>query len=267
MDRLDLEAYFARIGWEGSRAPNFAVLAGVLAAHTASIPFENFDVLLGRKIRLDLESLQQKLVTARRGGYCFEQASLLAAVLTEMGFSVKRHASRVVVMRPAREVVRGHMFLTVEVEGGRFVVDPGFGGMGAQVPVPLDGTAVPAGKPTHRLAREDDVFVLHVTRQGVEGPGWVSTMEEENPIDFEMANYFTESHEASQFTKIVMASAVTASGRVNVMNRDVTRISADGVVKEVLADRRALRALVAAEFGFDLAALETMRVPAVAEWA
>jgi arylamine N-acetyltransferase len=107
---------------------------------------------------------------------------------------------------------------------------------------------------------------MQVTRQGVPAPGWVSTMEVENAVDFEMANYWTESHAASQFTKIVMASAVTAKGRVNVMNREVTRMEADGATKEVLADRGALRALVAASFGFDLPELETVRVPAVEGW-
>ena len=263
---VDLDGYFARIGWAGARVPDFATLAGVLWAHTQKIPFENFDVLLGRKIRLDLEGLQAKLVAGRRGGYCFEHATLLGAVLEELGFAVQRHASRVVLMLPVTEVVRGHMFLSVAVEGAVFVVDPGFGAVGARVPVPVDGNAVPAGRPTHRIVREGEVYVMHVTRQGEPAPGWVSTMEVENTVDFEMANYWTVSHAASQFTKIVMASAVTAKGRVNVMNREVTRMEADGTAKEVLADRRALRALVAAEFGFDLPELETLRVPAVEGW-
>ena len=45
------------------------------------IPFENLDVLLGRPIRIDLASIQAKLVAASRGGYCFEHARLFAAVL------------------------------------------------------------------------------------------------------------------------------------------------------------------------------------------
>jgi N-hydroxyarylamine O-acetyltransferase len=51
-----------------------ATLAGLLGAHMAHIPFENFDVLLGREVRLDPEGLQAKLVKARRGGYCFEHS-------------------------------------------------------------------------------------------------------------------------------------------------------------------------------------------------
>jgi N-hydroxyarylamine O-acetyltransferase len=66
--RLDLEAYFERINYTGPRTPSYDTLAGILRAHTASIPFESFDVLLGRPIRLDPEGLQAKIVTAHRGG-------------------------------------------------------------------------------------------------------------------------------------------------------------------------------------------------------
>ena len=57
---VGLDAYFQRIGWSGGRDPTLATLAGLIAAHTAHIPFENLDVLLGRTVRLDLESLQER---------------------------------------------------------------------------------------------------------------------------------------------------------------------------------------------------------------
>src|SRR5947207_7172356 len=76
---FDLDAYFARIRWDGAPCPTLDTLAGLLQAHMAHIPFENLDVLLCRPVRLDLESLQRKLVHSRRGGYCFEHATLFAA--------------------------------------------------------------------------------------------------------------------------------------------------------------------------------------------
>ncbi|MGH7057165.1 MAG: arylamine N-acetyltransferase, partial [Acetobacteraceae bacterium] len=82
---FDLAAYFARIGYDGAREPTFATLAALHALHPAAIPFENLDSLLGRPVPLDLASLQAKLVGERRGGYCFEQNTLLAAVLGALG--------------------------------------------------------------------------------------------------------------------------------------------------------------------------------------
>ena len=66
---FDLAAYLARTGYAGDLAPTRATLEGLHLAHATRVPFENLDVLLGRPIRLDLDSLQAKLVRDRRGGY------------------------------------------------------------------------------------------------------------------------------------------------------------------------------------------------------
>ena len=107
---LDVDAYLGRIGHIGTRAPTYDTLSGILGAHLGAIPFESFDVLLGRPIRLDPEGLQAKLVTARRGGYCFEHASLMHAALEAIGFAPVRHASRVLLFEPRHASVRQHMF-------------------------------------------------------------------------------------------------------------------------------------------------------------
>jgi len=82
---FDLNAYCARIGYAGPLTPTLETLHAVVARHAATIPFENLDVLLGRPIRLDAESLQKKLVRERRGGYCFEQNGLLLLALGAFG--------------------------------------------------------------------------------------------------------------------------------------------------------------------------------------
>ena len=149
VNSLDLDAYFDRIQWSGSTRPNHETLAGVLHAHMSSIPFENLDVLLGRPIRLDLDGLQQKLVCARRGGYCFEHGTLFGAVLEEMGFKPVRHTGRVIMITPRTGAPRTHMFLTVPVAEGTFVVDPGFGALAPRIPVPLqDGVEARIGPET-----------------------------------------------------------------------------------------------------------------------
>ena len=68
-----------------------------------AVPFENLDVLLGRRISLKPDAIFRKLVTDRRGGYCFEQNSLLRDVLTTLGFKILRVRSNLV---EAREILR-----------------------------------------------------------------------------------------------------------------------------------------------------------------
>jgi N-hydroxyarylamine O-acetyltransferase len=85
---LDPDAYLSRIGYRGPLAADTATLRALHLAHATHIPFENLDIQMGLPIRLDLDSLQDKLVRRRRGGYCFEQNSLLQAVLRSAGFEV-----------------------------------------------------------------------------------------------------------------------------------------------------------------------------------
>ena len=85
---IDLEAYFSRIEYTGTRVPTLATLTEIHRHHARAIPFENLDVLLGRGIRIDPTSVEKKLIHDRRGGYCFEQNGLLRDVLTTLGFRV-----------------------------------------------------------------------------------------------------------------------------------------------------------------------------------
>ena len=62
-DHFDIDAYLARIDYHGPRGASAETLDALHLAHATSIPFENFDILLGRGIHLDLDSLQRKLIT------------------------------------------------------------------------------------------------------------------------------------------------------------------------------------------------------------
>ena len=106
----------------------------------------------------------------------------------------------------------------------------------------------------------------HVSRDGEQIQGWVSTMEEEYPIDVEMMNHYIASHPDSFFTHNILASAVIPHGRVNMMNQGVHTIRNGAAEASHLADRTALRSLVAEHFGFDLSEFETIRVDEVPGW-
>ena len=121
---VDLAAYLERIGYAAELRPDHATLAGLHLAHATHIPFENLDVLLGRPIRLDLPSLQAKLVAGGRGGYCFEQNLLFAAVLRQLGFAVTPLAARVR-YRTTQLLPRTHMLLLVRADGADWIADVG----------------------------------------------------------------------------------------------------------------------------------------------
>lgn len=254
MRPVDLDAYLDRIGHRGSREPTLPTLAAIAACHVRAIPFENLDVLLGAPPRLDLASLEAKLVGARRGGYCYEHSTLCAAALEQLGFTVHRHSARVVMVTPRAQAPRTHMFLSVMGH----VIDVGFGGLAPHGPVALDGT--PAGR--HRIVREGGDIALHHDDQRL----WVSSLEADLPIDFDMANHFTATWPASPFVQRMMLRAFTQDGQVRAMNRDVTITRGEHSETFQLADRAALRELLRTYFGFDLD-VGALRIPSVPEWA
>jgi N-hydroxyarylamine O-acetyltransferase len=137
------------------------------------------------------------------------------------------------------------------------VIDVGFGGLAPHVPVPLDGT--PAGR--HRIVREGREVALFHDDQRL----WVSTLEPESAVDFEMGNHFTATWPASPFVQRMMLRAFTRDGEVRVMNRDVTIVRGETTETFQLADRAALRELLAIHFGFELD-VSALTIPTVPEW-
>jgi N-hydroxyarylamine O-acetyltransferase len=264
---LDLDAYLERIQWGRDTQPTFETLAGLLNAHMSHIPFENLDVLLGRPVRLDLDGIQNKLVRARRGGYCFEHGTLFAAILDQLGFQPVRHTARVVLLAPRTAAPRTHMFLKVPLPEGAFIVDPGFGGLAPRVPVPLmDGAVARVGDESHWMIRDGEYWVLRTKAGDKAVDAWVSTLDRDNQVDFEVGNHFTATFPASPFVNRLMMRALTPEGRVTVMNRDVTIWRGNQSYATELADRGALRALLVQHFGFDLPEVEHLRVPSIPEW-
>jgi N-hydroxyarylamine O-acetyltransferase len=198
---FDLAAYRARIGYMGPLAPTRADLVGLHQMHATSIPFENLDILLGRPIRLDLASLQAKIVANRRGGYCFEHNTLFAAALESVGFVVTRLAARVR-MGATRVAPRTHMLLKVSAEGADYVCDVGFGGESLLGPLPLTpGIETAQYDRVFRLLEDAGLWVLQIRC----GESWEDlyafTMEPQLAVDFEVANHYTATHPGSIFVQ------------------------------------------------------------------
>jgi len=231
---LDLAAYLRRIGLETPPSVDLEGLRALHLAHATSIPFENLDIQLGLPIRLDLDSLQAKLVGRRRGGYCFEHNSLFLAVLKTLGFQVIPCEARV--RLGATEVLaRTHMLLLVTLAGAPWLCDVGFGGEGLLHPVPLDGRAHPQFLNTYRVAEEGRLKVLQSHRQGGWDDLYAFEPEYRHPIDFEMANHFTSTHPESRFIKTLTAQLPGPEVRRVLRNRAYAELRGEQVEGRELA--------------------------------
>jgi N-hydroxyarylamine O-acetyltransferase len=236
---VDLDAYFARIGYDGPREPTLAVLRAVTQKHPDAIPFENIDVLLGRGISLDPADIDAKLITAGRGGYCFEQNSLLKRVLTALGFEVQGLMARVWWMKPpdAPTRARSHMVLSVLIDGEAWLADNGFGGCVLTAPLrlmsdevqstPNGAFRIEAVAPEmggERLVLADLSGTWAPLYQVALGP-WLD-------VDYEPANYFTYTHPSSHFTWSMTVGRTTPTARYALKNNRLTHRDQAGALVE-----------------------------------
>ena len=93
---IDIDAYFQRIGYQGERSPTLETLRFLHRAHMQSVPFENLNIGHGWPIVTTEEALFRKIVSGRRGGFCYELNGLFAALLRALGFDVTLLSARVV---------------------------------------------------------------------------------------------------------------------------------------------------------------------------
>ena len=134
---VDLDAYFQRIGYQGTAASTVETLRRLHHLHPQAIPFENLSPALGLPVPLDLPSVERKFIREGRGGYCYEQNALFAAVLCQLGFQVRGLSARVLWNSPEDAITaRSHMLLEVTAEGEAYLADVGFGRPHADGPAP-----------------------------------------------------------------------------------------------------------------------------------
>lgn len=255
---FDLDAYFARIGYDGPREPTLAALRGIVLGHASAIPFENLDVLLGRGVSLDLPALADKLVARRRGGYCFEHNTLLLAVLREIGFRAEGLAARVAWNQPPGFVgPRTHMLIEVDLPEGPHVADVGFGGLTPTAPLALAAeVAQTTPHERFRLLETEGGFVLEAQR-GAWQPLYRFTLEAQAPVDYEVANWFTSAHPRSLFRNHLMLARATKDGHCTLFDDKFAIRRGDGTgERRPIRDAAELSSVLAEHFGIALSAEE-----------
>jgi N-hydroxyarylamine O-acetyltransferase len=246
---LDLEAYLSRIGQHGEHAPTLATLRALHFAHVMHIPFENLDILLGRPIRIDLGSLQAKLVAGGRGGYCFEQNTLFAAVLRALGFPVTMLAARVR-FGATRVLPRTHMVLSVQADGADWLADVGFGAAGLLFPVRFaEGAEATQFAWTYRLARTEGAWVLQSLRERAWSDLYAFSLEPQLDVDFEVANHYVSTWPQSRFVRTLTVQRATPEERYTLVDRELAVERPAGIERRAVRGDDALLALLADTFG------------------
>lgn len=235
--KLDLGAYLRRVGYTGPAEPTEETLRALHRSHLAAIPFENLDIILGRGVAVDLESVQAKLVDGGRGGYCFEHGQLFGAVLERVGFTVERLLARV--SRPGPVLPRTHLTLRVTSPDrlGAWLADVGFA---SSPPGPLSLRRLRSGGPqdldgwTYEVVPDSEDGRIWALRE-FQGSEWATLYRFEDaavyPADVIMGNHYTSTHPDSWFTHTPVVARRTPDSITSLLGRVLT-VTRPGHVKE-----------------------------------
>lgn len=245
---LNVEAYLKRIGYSGERTATLATLRQLQLRHTDAIAFENITPLQKQPVRLDIASLEQKLVRDGRGGYCYEHNLLFSAVLETLGFAVVPLAARVHWdggMSP-----RTHMLLRVNLEEGPHLADVGFGGQTPTGPIQLV-PHVEQSTPheTFRLTPVGDEFDLETNIRGAWRPVYRFDLQQQTLVDYEVYNWYISTHPQSTFVNELLAARPHSGGRYALRNGDFASHTRDGEThRRTLTNVRELREVLEGAF-------------------
>ena len=243
---MDIDAYLARIDYDGPRAATPDVLRSLHEHHLLSVPFENLDIHLGREIVADEQRILDKVVRQRRGGFCYELNGAFAALLRGLGFEVDLLSARVAHGDGTFGPEFDHMTLLVRAGGERWLADVGFGECFLH-PLRLDERGEqrdPAG--TFRIEQRDARDWL-LSSSGK--PEYLFSLEPHALADYADRCHFSQTSPESSFTQKRVCTLATATGRITLRD-DRLLITENGAKREEPVDDWS--AVLRTRFGVEL---------------
>lgn len=257
MDSDTLHSYLARIGAEHPAAPTAEALADLQRRHLGTVPFENLGVHLPGRLSLDLAELIDKIVTRRRGGFCFELNGLFAELLRAVGFRADLVGARVfhnAGVGPPQD----HLALLVTDEQGTvWLSDVGFGRF-ALAPLRWDSRAPQTDAAGTFLLVDTPGGEVDV-RHGEAGAYRIDP----RPLalaDFEPMCWWHQTSPKSPFTRGLTCSLPLAQGadRITLSGRTLIRTEGGQRHEQELASDEAVLTAYREHFGIELSELPTV---------
>jgi N-hydroxyarylamine O-acetyltransferase len=250
---VDVDGYLERIGADRPTGTGLADLAALHAAHPRTVPFEDYDIHLGVPLSLDLDDLEDKVVTRRRGGFCYELNGLFAALLRELGFPVTLHSCFELRDGGGYGPDFEHLRLLVETTDGPYLADVGNGAAWTE-PVPL----APGTHDRTQVHTDGELWwASRRTHEGHWQREWTWTLRPRELAEFLPRCRYQEHDPDSNFVNRRLAALATERGRISVVN---------GVLKETEGDRQTERELDPEEERAVLVERFGIALPAGSRW-
>lgn len=249
---FDLSAYLSRINYTGPTDPTAETLRALHRAHMLTVPFENLDISIGRKIVVEEAAILRKVVDLHRGGFCYELNCAFAALLRALGFKVTLLSARVARANGGEGPEFDHLTLRVDLNAP-WLADVGFGDSFLE-PLRLEPVIEqidPAG--TFRLLQ--DAERLRMEKAELDGswkPQYSFSMQPRKPEEFAAMCHHHQTSPDSSFTRKRVCSRATPEGRITLSELKLI-VNLNGVREEKeLASEEEWRTTLDEQFGIRL---------------
>ncbi len=244
---------FARIGlsYDPSLKRDVELLARIQHAFLTTVPYENLDILAGIPLSFEPEALYDKIVTRRRGGYCFELNGFLAFVLRDLGYPLKEYMGRFL-QGETSIPMRRHRILGVKADGKRYICDVGVGRASFRVPLEMrEGSVSEQYGERYRVDKEPFFgWVVSDFHKGEWRRLYSFTEEEQLNIDYVMPSFWCEHAPESPFISAPKLSIKTDTGRITLDGNSFRIFDGDNVSEQHL-EGESLRKACIKYFGLD----------------
>ena len=226
----EVQKYLQRINYSGELSPTLEVLSQLQRSHLMTVPFENLDIHIGRRIIID--NSYQKIVNERRGGFCYELNSVFRWLLDEIGFRTKMVSARVFNKETKTFGQEFDHLAIIATLDRDYLVDVGFGEF-AMSPLPLMKGFI-HHDPRGDFIIEDfmeEYFVVNKIVGNEKVPEYIFTTCSRSPDEFTAMCEYHQTSPESHFTQKIIVSLPTEEGRKTISG-NVFKVSEGGRVIE-----------------------------------
>ncbi len=253
---MEIRAYLDRINYRGEHTPSLDTLISLHQAHLLAITYENLDIHLGRYLALNESAMFEKMVTQKRGGWCFEMNGLFAWALRELGFSVTLLSSAVNRAMHGKNAERNHLVLLVQLERS-YLVDVGFGN-GFLRPLPLEIGQYRQAFLDYQLSYEGNYWQF--TNHAYGGPGYDFTLQPYQLADFADKCHELQTSPESGFVRVVVCHRFIPEGLLSLRGAVLRTVTAAGACDETIEDELIYHRLLSEQFDLQLPEEEVSRL-------
>lgn len=255
--RTVLKAYLEALGVEET-PPDLPFLRRLLRKHVEVFPFASVGPMLGDALPLDVVSLFDRIVTQRRGGYCFEQNALLCAVMEALKIPVKLVLGRVIYNRDTHPGLT-HRISLITLGGHRYLVDVGFGSLGPDIPVPMNGAPAAGSIYTYRVHEPSPgSFHLQYLKNGVQFSLYKFEQTQFGEADCELGHFYSHKHPEATFVNHLVVARMMGDETRSLRDRSYRVIGADGTsIDSSITNAAHLHELLTEKLGLRLSESES----------